>query len=265
MTTETVLVVIDTETTGLTPCEDFVQLGAVFHVEHSPTYASFCELALPSVNVSPGAEAVHGWSYAALEQAGARPSQGVAEEFAQDALKFVGGRPYVIAGHNLEFDLRVIGSHVSLAHFVAEASGIICTRQLAERVSPGLPNHQLATVLNGWGLNPGGAWKAHDAGMDAWACFRLVRHYASGTIPYQSIADWLKAPLALGVMPFGAHKGKPFEAIPESYLKWLRGNKDMRPDLRFSAQAELDRRAKAVPVVPSAPWGSEDEDDDIPF
>ena len=258
--TETVLIVIDTETTGLTPREDFVQLGAVFHVEHAPGYSSFCELALPAVPISKGASDIHGWTLPALEQAGARSSREVAEMFAQDAAKFIAGRDFILAGHNSEFDLRVLAGHPSLKNLLDQACGTICTRQLAERLSPNLYNHQLATVFEGWGLDPRGL-KPHDALSDAWACFRLVRQYASGAaIPYKEIAGWLAQPMELEIMAFGAHKGKAFKDIPEGYLKWLAGNANMRADWRFTARKELERRAGRG--LASA---SMNEDDDIPF
>jgi DNA polymerase III epsilon subunit-like protein len=259
--TDTVLIIIDTETTGLTPREDFVQLGAVFHVEHAPFYSNFCELAIPNVAISKGASDIHGWTLPALEQAGARTSQEVAERFIEDAAKFVDGRPYVLAGHNLEFDLRVLNGHACLKHMVPEAYGTICTRQLAERLSPMLFNHQLATVFEGWGLDPKGL-RPHDALSDAWACFRLVRHYASGaSIPYREIADWLAKPAELEIMAFGAHKGKEFKDIPEGYLKWLTGSANMRADWRHTAQKELERRAGRT----LGPEVTVDDDDDVPF
>jgi len=33
---------------------------------------------------------------------------------------------------------------------------------------------------------------------------------------------------SLGIMPFGKHKGKEIEEIPDSYLEWFVGEKDIR-------------------------------------
>jgi hypothetical protein len=42
-------------------------------------------------------------------------------------------------------------------------------------------------------------------------------------------------------MPFGKHKGEPFEELPDGYLEWALGNINA-PDVRKALEAEWRRR-----------------------
>jgi DNA polymerase III epsilon subunit-like protein len=262
----TVLVCLDTETTGLGADEDVVQLAAVLHREGDAAFHTLSSLALPEVAVSHGAEQTHGYSYERLLGLGAKPSAYVAGEFAREVSGFSAGAPYVLAGHNLGYDLKVLSRHPELTCLFEGAAGTVCTRQLAHRVSPRLPDHQLMTVFRDWCMcNGEPRVKPHDALSDAWCVFKMIRQEmdggrerrdASGMKTYQGLAEWLGTPAKLGAMPFGKHKGAAFNDIPESYLRWLVGNDNTDGDVRHSASTELARRAMME---------LEGGEDDVPF
>jgi DNA polymerase III epsilon subunit-like protein len=110
----TVLIALDTETTGLAKTvgsEDFVQLAAVMHREDSTEVAIFNELALPRVAISDGAYRTHGYTTDSLKAAKARDSSVIANEFAHDVAEFAGSEPYVIAAHNFRYDEMILKGH----------------------------------------------------------------------------------------------------------------------------------------------------------
>jgi hypothetical protein len=50
-------------------------------------------------------------------------------------------------------------------------------------------------------------------------------------------------------MPFGQHKGRTIEQLPDDYLDWLHGLGDLRPRLRAAVDAEIARRRPARGMV----------------
>lgn len=254
MTKPTVLVCLDAETTGLGADEDFVQIAAVLHREGDDKYCTTSSLALPEVSVSKGATDTHGYSWERLASLGARPSAEVAAELAREVLEFVDDAPFVLAGHNIDYDLRVLARHAPLKRLFDLAAGQICTRQLAHRVSPMLPNHQLLTVFADWCGN-GHNILPHDALSDAWCVFKMVQARTNKNC--LGLARWLASPCPLTAMPFGKHKGAAFQDLPEGYLVWLIGNQNMDGDVRHSAITELDTRRRLSYETLA--------DDDIPY
>jgi hypothetical protein len=46
----------------------------------------------------------------------------------------------------------------------------------------------------------------------------------------------------MSTMPFGKHRGKSLQTLPDDYLQWLVGNVELREPLRSAVYDELDRR-----------------------
>jgi hypothetical protein len=58
-------------------------------------------------------------------------------------------------------------------------------------------------------------------------------------------------------MPFGKHRGKPVVSIPESYLRWLAENVELREPLRGAVAVVLMGKAEQMPLgVPGSTLGA---------
>jgi DNA polymerase III alpha subunit (gram-positive type) len=257
----TVLIALDTETTGLAKTvgsEDFVQLAAFMHREGSGEVAIFNELAIPRVPISEGAARVHGHTLDTLKEAGAKGSSAVANEFAHDVASFCGSEPYIIAAHNLKYDEMILKGHPPLELLLDRAAGFICTRRAAERLMPLIDNHQLPTVMVACGLLTPGA--AHEGLSDAESCFMLARQFAKLKGGYEALANWLANPVLLEVMPFSKRwKGVEFGKIDSGFLEWCLKQADMNEDVRHTAACHLIKRKGGVTDM------SDDPDDDVPW
>ncbi len=128
-------IVLDTETTGLSPAEGhrLLEIGAVEIVHQAPTGRVFHQLINPERDVPEDAVRVHGHTAELLKD---KP---VFAAVVEDFLAFVGDARLVI--HNAEFDMRFLNAE--LARLGREAIGmdrVVDTLALARRKHPGQPN-----------------------------------------------------------------------------------------------------------------------------
>jgi DNA polymerase III subunit epsilon len=100
-------IVLDTETTGLSPAngDRIVEIGAVELINHIPTGEVFHVFINPERDMPKEAEAVHGISSAMLKD---KP---VFKAIARDFLQFIGDAPLVI--HNADFDMEFLNAELS--------------------------------------------------------------------------------------------------------------------------------------------------------
>ena len=128
-------IVLDTETTGLSPLEGhrLLEIGAVEILHQSPTGRVFHTLVNPERDVPEDAVRVHGHTAELLKD---KP---VFAAVVEDFLAFVGDAALVI--HNAEFDMRFVNAE--LARLGREPIGmdrVVDTLALARRKHPGQPN-----------------------------------------------------------------------------------------------------------------------------
>ncbi len=128
-------IVLDTETTGLSPLEGhrLLEIGAVEILHQSPTGRVFHTLVNPERDVPEDAVRVHGHTAELLKD---KP---VFAAIVEDFLAFVGDAALVI--HNAEFDMRFVNAE--LARLGREPIGVdrvVDTLALARRKHPGQPN-----------------------------------------------------------------------------------------------------------------------------
>ncbi len=142
------------------------------------------------------------------------------------------------AAHNLKFD----------AQFFDAELPAFCTYKASLRAWPDAPSHGLS-ALRYWledrdrlhGFNYAHA-STHRAGPDAYVCGWLVRCLLEDGHTGRTLFQWSKEPASLPRCPMGKYKGQPWGACDKGWLTWCVGNKDIGEDIRFNAQAELDRR-----------------------
>ncbi len=128
-------IVLDTETTGLSPLEGhrLLEIGAIEIVHQAPTGRIFHHLINPERDVPEDAVRVHGHTAEALKD---KP---VFAMLVEDFLVFVGDAPIVI--HNAEFDMRFVNAE--LARLGREPIGmerVVDTLALARKKHPGQQN-----------------------------------------------------------------------------------------------------------------------------
>lgn len=159
------LVVIDTETTGLSRADEVVQIAAIEYVNGRETRA-FNTFVCPSCPISPGAEAVHHLSRAFLKKNGCAPAEALARFYA-----FLGDDALVV-GHNLRFDLNMIRGECDKFGRPRESANLrFCdTLALAKKLVPGQAHYRLGYLIESLKLT---GVNNHCAQDDARACAAL--------------------------------------------------------------------------------------------
>ena len=138
------LVVLDTETTGLSQARDEVVEIAAVRLDRgrlAETFHSFIRNAVP-VGES---LSIHGWSDDFLRRNGR-----LADEVFRELTRFIGRAPVV--GHNIRFDLGMIRAHAGrVGEAMAEAE-VSDTWAISSRLLPDLFDYRLETVCKAMGV-----------------------------------------------------------------------------------------------------------------
>jgi DNA polymerase-3 subunit epsilon len=128
-------IVLDTETTGLSPAEGhrLVEIGCLEIVNQIATGATYHVLINPERDVPDEAYRIHGHATASLLD---KP---VFSQIAPDFLAFIGEDRLVI--HNAEFDVRFINAELTrIGRPPIPPAQVLDTLALARRKHPGAPN-----------------------------------------------------------------------------------------------------------------------------
>jgi DNA polymerase III subunit epsilon len=127
-------IVLDTETTGLDPCNGhrIVEIACIELIHHIPTGRSFHRYVNPERDVPQDALAVHGLTAEFLARQ--PPFAAVLDEL----LGFIGADPLVI--HNAEFDLAFLNAELARLQREPITSGYVDTLAMARRRFPGSPS-----------------------------------------------------------------------------------------------------------------------------
>ncbi len=131
-------IVLDTETTGLSPAEGhrIIEIGCIELVNRRVTGRDFHRFLNPERDIDEGAERVHGISRADLE---GKPRFA---EIAAEFLTFIRGSELVI--HNAEFDVGFLDHELALMRHaeprIREHARVLDTLTLARELHPGQRN-----------------------------------------------------------------------------------------------------------------------------
>lgn len=229
-----ILVVYDTETTGVDHTARIVELAAIVITPDGSRL--FCERANPGIPIPAGASGVHGIYDHQVEDC--RPAAAVAAAFLAEvaAEQARHGGALIMAGHNTQFDARRVAYYQPLPEHQD-----LCSLKLARQLSPDAPSHKLASMIAH--LNLPGGYAAHSALDDCRMALALLAHYAARTgLDYTGLAERQRRPAQLKTMHFGRHKGLPFSALPADYMTYMLGLPDLDADVKFSMQQELAAR-----------------------
>ena len=257
----TVLVVLDTETTGVNPNSAHVVELGITRVKYDEAERKSIERAVwlvrPPIAIPAGATNVHHITDELVADAPA------AEELTEEVMPMIEGAS-IIAAHNLPYDKKIVERDFAEVFTIDGGSGVrtpriprgLDTLRLARRQWPQAPNHQLQTLrehlelgtteeiieaveeyLPGLGEDDTGE---HRAMFDVEVTLRMIEQALLpiyGTVA--RMADSLRQPVKLGHMPFGKHVGVPIEQLGVSYVNWLRRQpwlKTDHPDLFFTLE-----------------------------
>lgn len=156
------VVAFDTETTGCSRYDEICQIAAVEYV-NGEQGRKFCAYVMPTCEMSPGAEAVHGISMSYLRKHGIDPEDAMTAFF-----DFIGDDPLLVA-HNIKFDLRMLKQECDKFELDCPVDGLdTCdTLALSRALRPELPKHTLAHMVEALGVD---GCNSHDALDDTLAC-----------------------------------------------------------------------------------------------
>ncbi len=223
------VVVVDTETTGVSMQDQVVEIALVRVCNGKPS-DRYATLVQPGMPIPPSASEVHH-----IVDSDVAHAPRLAE-IAADIEAWIGDTSMLVA-HNAGFDAGFLP--------FLSARTWLCTLRLAKHLYPESPSHRnqyLRYALNLAVDTEGGA--AHRALGDALVTAALYRHLRDrarelfGDITLNMLADMAAKPVALKTINFGkAHFGKPVESVPMDYVRWaLDTMSNLDADMRLALQ-----------------------------
>jgi len=251
------IMVVDTETTGIDEEAKLLEIGAIgmsapsyFHTEamgheviETDSFIHASSLAFCEADIPPEVSAIHHITKDMVQES-PDPAAAVLDvkRISVDAPE-----PDYIVAHNADFDMRF------LKDYFPPDQKIICTYKVALVLYPDAPNHKNATLFYYLGLRsrsetPDDEWfekmSLHRALPDALLTAFVFREMA-GLLDLESMVKISSRPGLLPRCTFGKHHGKKWEDIPKSYLDWVLGNIKDKPDVTYTVERELIRRARS--------------------
>jgi exodeoxyribonuclease X len=142
------------------------------------------------------------------------------------------------AAHSAEHEVKWIGG----------AMAWICTYKSALRIWPEAPsfsNQGLRCWLEDEGLlilNRELAGPTHRASPDAYVTAHILLALLAAGATGSDMLQWTKEPALLPRCPLGQWRGHAWPEVDSGFLHWILRTIFDRPDVRFCAQNELDRR-----------------------
>jgi len=208
--------ILDTETTGIDePQPVEIAWLRIEGPDNLKVEQMFCSRYKPSKPISLGAMATH--HIMPEDLINCEP---------HTAFRLPDGIEYLI-GHNVDFDWQAIGK---------PAVKRIDTLAFSRKLWPQADSHSQGAMLYLLDRKNARSYlrNSHSAQVDAYNCFRLLRHILDKLRVMTWEALWLLSEDARvpDVMSFGKHKGMAIKDVPADYKRWLLGQPDVDPYLR---------------------------------
>lgn len=192
MSNANTLIVLDFETTGLSPDmgDRAIEIGAV-RIEEGVVTKRFQELMNPRRRISYFIENYTGITNAMLR--GARPCEEVMDQFAD----FIDG--YHLVAHNASFDKRFLDAELSRISRTYSGE-FVCSMLLARRIYQDAPNHKLGDLIRHLQIPSGGTFHRalYDSEMTAKLWLAMLEtidtKYDLSEIPFALVKKLSKAP-----------------------------------------------------------------------
>ena len=231
----TIFAVVDIESTGLDPANDaIVEIACVDVVDSVLQDKPRSSLIKPPIKIPPESSAVHNITDYDVKNAAA------ARDVVPIILPLDRDDDVIYVAHNSAFEKSFLEPYIPGAVW-------ICTYKAALRIWPDAPNHKNSTLryyLN-LAVERALADQTHRALPDAYVTAHifceLLRHSS-----VEEMVAWTLEPPVMPTCTIGEWRGKPWRDVPEDFLNWMLGKKDMDADLIWNAKRELQRRKDAV-------------------
>jgi DNA polymerase III epsilon subunit family exonuclease len=157
------LVVMDLETTGLSPLTDkIIEIGAV-KILPEGTQTTLATLVNPQIDIPPVTTAVHHITNEMVQKS--PPIEAVSEDFKQ----FIGDLPLV--AHNAQFDMGFIFQEILKGTEFGMKNDVVCTVRLSRSLMPKAPSHKLSNLIKHFQIHLENTHRALD---DAQACLWVL-------------------------------------------------------------------------------------------
>lgn len=220
------LVICDTETTGLGPEDQVVEIALVTDAH------KWSSLVRPSCPVSSEARAAHHILDAELAEA---PT--MSELVHSGALRSLTEPETVLVAHNAQFDRRMLSQCG-----VPTTDRVICTHRCSLHLFPQAPRHS-NQVLRYWLdlLVPSLMDIPHRALPDALVT-RALLYRMLMECTAERLMELSGAPVLLDKVAFGKYRGSRWSELDVGYLNFVLNKANFGVDERFTARHWLDRR-----------------------
>jgi exodeoxyribonuclease X len=227
--------IVDLETTGTTPNDAVVEIGAV-DVIGREIIPIGSDLVRPPVPIPPQASAIH---QITDDDVSGCPSLEEVLPFYMDEDRDAGVDVFV--AHKWDFEAQWLGGHL-------QDRPAICTYKAALRVWPDAPDHG-NQVLRYWlrpqDLNPVLASPPHRAGPDAYVTAFILRELLELATVDELIA-WTGEPALLPRVTFGQHRGCGWDEVPPDYLAWIADRSELGEDVKYTARHHRRQRLEQM-------------------
>lgn len=213
----TSVLVVDSEVTGMDPSKDVPLELASARVQRSRTGSPWLISDLWDTLINPGDVPI---SFGAMGVHHITPDMvnyAPMLEAAVPKKHLLRDHRVVRAAHNSKFDRDFIEK-------VFPKTRWICTMKCARRVWPGLDSYSDQALRYALGVNvepynlP--AAKAHRALFDTIITAEILVALLKEKTP-EELLQITCEPVLLDKMPIGEHKDKPFDEVPDSFLRWV--------------------------------------------
>ena len=225
------ILVIDTETTGIDPFTDkVVELAGV-----GLTGGVWSGLVSPGGPIPPEASAVHHLTEASFSGEGVWPDLTAAWV---DMLRHCKTMPEAYAAHNSTFDRGFIAR---LGY--GGSAPWLCTWRCALHLWPDAPAYGNQVLRYYLGLKPGlpPGLAPHRALYDAIVTSELLKEM----LKLKTLTELLELqhkPVLLKTVRFGKHAGKLWNDVPREYLRWML-SQDFDGDILHTAKHYFDEKS----------------------
>lgn len=211
-----VFLICDTESTGLVKPIGVVEV-AIRQIcpVTLDTIKEWHSLIDPQVEISAGAQEIHGISYEMVQD------EPTLAEFIEHRLGDVfADNDITFIAHNVPYDLPLLST-------IGTVTRSVCTLAWSRQLVKGSVNHKLQTLREHFGFPVN---EAHRAMADVATTHRLLKKLIdlSGRTLEQLAATTEQV---YHTMPFGVHKGKLLFNLPKSYLVWMLKQEGWEPNL----------------------------------
>ncbi len=198
----------DTETTGIKSEKDRIIEIAAYDPKRDQ---SFEELINPGIPIPADATAIHGISNEMVE------SKASFQVVGQKFIEFCGEDAVLVAHNNDSFDVHFLKAECARHGLIMPQWKWLDTLKWARRYRPDLPRHSLQFLREIYGFAANNAHRALDDVMMLYNVFSAM----IDDLPTDKVYDLLHKAKKNPNMPFGKYQGKPLQALPKDYIKWL--------------------------------------------